>query len=310
MNLEPETRRGYFISAEMKKIWAVEIELLVKLLEVCNKYNLKIWAEGGTLLGAVREGGFIPWDDDIDVAMLRDDYDKLLNISQTEFTSPYFFQSGYSDEFPCGFSKLRKDGTAAILPSEIYKSFHQGIFIDIFCYDAIAEDETIFLSQKKEALFKLRELKMYCQSYFSISNPKHNIKWLKARRRIKQKGFAESFKEYEDIFRKVRIQDNKYISFIAFFYDLEKFKRNKEWYNGTLFFPFEDITIPIPIGYDAILTKQYGDYMRPAKVRTMHGSFEVLNADYSYDTFLPSLRRKHRWDSWKERFRLIREKLG
>lgn len=77
MNLEPETRNNYYISVEMKKVWAVEMQLLKKLLEVCEKHHLKIWAEGGTLLGAVRHQGYIPWDDDIDMAMLRDDYDRL-----------------------------------------------------------------------------------------------------------------------------------------------------------------------------------------------------------------------------------------
>ena len=81
MNLEKETRRGYVISAEMKKVWAVEIELLKKLLNVCENNHLRVWAEGGTLLGAVREKGYIPWDDDIDMAMPRKDYDILRNIA-------------------------------------------------------------------------------------------------------------------------------------------------------------------------------------------------------------------------------------
>ena len=92
MNLEKEIRNGYEISADMKKVWAVEMELLKKLLEVCEKHHLRIWAEGGTLLGAVREKGFIPWDDDIDMAMPREDYDKLQTIAKDQFKAPFFFQ--------------------------------------------------------------------------------------------------------------------------------------------------------------------------------------------------------------------------
>lgn len=111
MNLEPETRNDYFISSEMKKVWQVELILLKKLLEVCEKYNLKVFAEGGTLLGAIRERGFIPWDDDIDVAMLREDYDKLQDIALNEFKAPYFFQSGYTDESYVGHIKWNKRNT-------------------------------------------------------------------------------------------------------------------------------------------------------------------------------------------------------
>ena len=146
MNLESETRKGYLISAKMKKVWAVEMELLKKLLEVCEKYHLRIWAEGGTLLGTIRHHGYIPWDDDIDMAMLREDYDKLQAIAKEEFKTPYFFQSGYTDLFPNGLSRIRKDGTAAIMDQAINRNYHQGIFIDIFPLDVMPDDEVLFKS--------------------------------------------------------------------------------------------------------------------------------------------------------------------
>ena len=77
MNLNEEVRNGYLITAETKKVWAVQIDLLKHLVDACQRHNLKIWADGGTLLGTVREHGYIPWDDDIDMFMLREDYERL-----------------------------------------------------------------------------------------------------------------------------------------------------------------------------------------------------------------------------------------
>ena len=301
MNLEPETRKGYYISTEMKKVWAVEMALLKKLLEVCEKHNLRIWAEGGTMLGTVREKGYIPWDDDIDMAMLREDYDKLQNIAKEEFKAPFFFQSGYTDLFPSGFSKLRMDGTAAIIPYEINQNFHQGIFIDIFCYDAVPDNKDDFEKQRKKGKQKIKQLKRYCDPYWSFTNFKHNWKVVKAKWEVWRKGFTKCFQEYDNIYRQFKISDNKYISFIAFYYELDRYLRDKHWYDETIYLPFEDIMMPVPKDFDKILTLQYGDYMKPVKAPTMHGNFEVLDTEKSYLEHLPAIRKKHNNDNWIQR---------
>ena len=91
--LNEEVRCGYVVTHEMKKAWAVMLDLLAELDRVCKKNNIKYYANGGTMLGAVRHKGFIPWDDDIDVMMFREDYDRLMEIGPKEFTYPYFFQN-------------------------------------------------------------------------------------------------------------------------------------------------------------------------------------------------------------------------
>lgn len=300
INLEEEVRNGYTISAEMKKVWSVEMNLLKKLLEVCEKHNLKIWAEGGTLLGTVREQGFIPWDDDIDMAMPREDYDRLQDIAKDEFHSPFFFQSGYTDLFPNGMTRLRMDGTAAILPQSIYQNCHQGIFIDIFPIDVIPDDTKELNDFLQVRARKKQELKFFCVNHWSMSNLKYDWVILKTKLRIHRKGFHAAFRAYDLYIKQFSKSDNQTVSIISWFYD-ERYFRKKDWYRDTCYMPFETILIPVPIEFDKILKQQYGDYMVPVKAPTMHGlygGFEALDATKSYKEYLPEIRKKKRKEVW------------
>ena len=82
---QPEIRCGYYVSDSMKKVWAIELDLIRKFVEVCDKHGLRYFMDGGTLLGAVRHQGFIPWDDDADMIMPREDYNKLWYVAAEEF---------------------------------------------------------------------------------------------------------------------------------------------------------------------------------------------------------------------------------
>lgn len=85
-----EIRSDFLIDEKRKKVWAVVLEMLEKFDQVCKAYHLTYWVFYGTLLGAVRHKGFIPWDDDIDVVLFRDDYETLQSIAPWEFEEPYF----------------------------------------------------------------------------------------------------------------------------------------------------------------------------------------------------------------------------
>ncbi len=310
MNLQQETRRGYVISADMKKVWAVQMKLLEKLFEVCKKYDLKVWAEGGTLLGTIREKGYIPWDDDIDMAMLRPDYDKLMEVAEKEFQKPFFVQNGYTDKYANGMTKIRYDGTTAVLDKAIYPFRHHGIFIDIFPYDAVPDDHKKLDKMMAEARSILRPLKYY---YFDSYSPFHPIRLaitLKGACLVKKYGAKELYKKYEDLFRQYRIEDNKQVSCHAWYYNLKRYARDKHWYDSTLWMPFEDIQMPVPSGYHEILSIQYGDYMTPAKAPSFHGGFQILDAEKPFQEVIPLLKKQHKWDNWKHRWHLLLKAMG
>ena len=284
ISLEQEERKGYVVSTEMKKVWQVQLTLVKKLLEVCERHNLRIWADGGTLLGAVREHGYIPWDDDIDMAMLRPDYDKLVKLAPKEFDHPFFFQCGYTEKvYPRGWARLRMDGTTAITPSKVFYHTHQGIFVDIFPYDAMPNDET-----ELESLVATRNEMIDTMTHaaaFDGLHPFRSIGFLKYRNR-----FCELYKRFEDLFRSHQMENCNQVSCVAFIFDPIHFFRDKHWYDDTLYLPFEDVQMPAPSGYDEILTKQYGDYMTPVQAPSYHGGFWKLDAEKDYVAYLPELK--------------------
>ncbi len=299
--LDGEERKGFFVSHEMKKVWSVQLELLTVLLDVCQRHNLNIWAEGGTLLGTVREHGYIPWDDDIDMAILRPDYDKLVAIAKDEFKSPYFFQCGYTEnKYPRGHAQLRKDGTTAILSMDINQDFHQGIFIDIFVYDAVPDKKEDLDTLYNNCLL-IDKLRAYCYKPYSVYNIWKNYKLYKLRKEVDQIGFKNLFAQYDRYLKSYENIECKHVSLIGFIFDFEHYLRDKHVFDDTIYMPFEYIMMPVPIGYDEILTTQYGDYMKPAKAPTKHGGFAVLDTEKSYKEYLPFLRKQYRKEAWKKR---------
>lgn len=262
--LDEEVRCDYTVSSQIKEVWAIELDLLHQLDTVCKAHNLKYFAGAGTLLGAVRHKGFIPWDDDIDVYLLRSDYDKLAKLA-SEFKEPYFLHSAYTDQdYIRKFMKLRNTHTSFVTNWEISHSVNKrtGIYIDIFPLDGICED------YKKD-----RIQKSICRFCFWLFNTpkKFDPKWglrVKIHEIIKRaafhalKGFRiPIFRLYEAQLKKYSVEGTKMWGNRTIVFDCPKSRRPIEDWKDIIEVPFEFTTIPIPRNYDAILRQQYGDYM-------------------------------------------------
>ena len=261
--LRSEIRGDEFISSWTKEIWAIELDMLYKFMNICNKHNLRWWVDGGTLLGAVRHKGFIPWDDDIDVFMLREDYDKFIDIAKTEITGNYFLQTDWTDETWFCHAKMRRTDTTAILDKDLSAKFkfNQGIFIDIFPFDNVPDNEL-------EYNFFMNELYLIKTEMLSLRS-----RWWLYERNNEElyKRCLDLRDEYEIKRRKYNNIKCSYAANLGLPSLIPDVRKKISEFNAYTYMPFEMLTVPVPGGYDSILKRLYGDYMEPVKGTSNHG---------------------------------------
>lgn len=284
--LQEEVRNGYRVSSEMKAVWKKELNLVQKLLDVCKKYNLKVFADAGTLLGAVRHKGFIPWDDDMDFAMFRSDYDVLLKVAKDEFTSPYFLQTVYNDKlYLRGHAQLRDITTTAMQPTELNEEYNRGIFIDIFVLDGVPADASDLEELKNRILYtkSLAELKKRGIRYSD------QLKFDDIPNCFNENDAIQKYYSYiDDLLRKNSVDECEYVAPLNFIFETQKRKRKKSLYDEIVWSDFEYIKVPIPKYYDEYLTARYGDYHVAKHDKTTHGDM-IYSLDKSADEYIASL---------------------
>lgn len=279
-----EVRSGYLVSERMKHIWAVGLDLWWKFDEVCRKYGLRYFAAYGTLLGAVRHQGFIPWDDDIDLCMMRDDYEKLKRIAADEFRKPYFFQDWYNS---CGrtwiFSKLRNSNTTAIEFQDKGPEFNQGMFIDINPLDEFDDGIHVNPTFKKVQ----REL------FDCINNPVRMLKGVLAGQKFTLDtdtviNLSKDYITAQHCFEQLTLDNFGQSGYVGYYVDEVRGNDRffpKSAFDEIIYMDFEGFKMPVPAGYDIVLRKWYGDYMTPRQVGNCHSN-ALLDPFKSYLDYL------------------------
>ncbi len=283
-----EIRSDFLVDEKRKKVWAVELEMLERFDQVCKKHGLTYWAFYGTLLGAVRHQGFVPWDDDIDLVMFRDDYRRFQAVAPLEFKEPYFYQSAYTDRRIWALSKIRDSRTTGIEFRHL-RDFHQGIFIDIFPLDSVADGIHGEFDGVRETQGLLWGL---------VVNPSGTMielkqELLEGKRKpsdihifleIAQKDVRERFRLFEE-FNLAHFGETENLNYIMEDIIPSNYKSvKKEWFQETIYLPFEHIQVPVPGEYDKILTQCYGDYHQYVPGGTAHENI-ILDPDIPYEEY-------------------------
>lgn len=256
------------------------LEMLSEVDRICKKYKIAYMLFAGTMLGAVRHKGFIPWDDDLDIVMLRDEYERFLELAEKELDpNTYYLQREFSSHWPMFFSKLRRNGTACIeryIPKD--NKTHLGIYIDIFPCDNLYENQVMRRLQfgaSKIIIAKALGKRGYItnnlvKKFFIIFS------------RLIPAHFLINFVQYKN---------GKGSNMVhTFFGASSKYSKNiypRKWFLHTCPVLFERKLFPISLKYDEMLTQLYDDYMVPIpenkRGKKIHG--EIVDLAHSYTLY-------------------------
>lgn len=296
--LEDEVRCDHLVTRQMKEAWAVQLDLVSELERVCTKYGISYFAVGGTLLGTIRHKGFIPWDDDIDIMMMRDQYEKLCEIGQQEFRHPYFFQYITSESgYQYGYAHLRNSDTTAIEVGAKRNNFkfNQGIKIDIFPVDSLTDDEKLLNEQLKDA----RSILKKANHFYGCTKDgiyRHPSLFVMTIRKLASKVCSKMmrhlgdkyYRNYENVCKRFNNdKDTEMVGLICLSSVMNGkcliFPRN--YFMSEQKLPFEFITMRVGQDYEKALDLEYGDWRTPIKGSAIHSEL-FFDTNKSYKNYI------------------------
>lgn len=264
-----ETRNDFYIEPMMKCVWAAQLEVLEVIRDICEKHNIPYFAAYGTLLGVVRHKGFIPWDDDVDLLMLRKDYERFWKIAPSELPDDYHVQTPYTmEDYSTPFGRVVNTWTVSY-SSEQLRKFHGCPYIvgvDIFPYDTLPLNHEQELRQAQIVEVLLNTHGNYQSDPDSITELLPDLEVLCNTKFDTTKKIGTQLLQTADRINKM--YSNTKGKFVTHVPGNSKgnYHFNKEWFEKRIWLPFENITLPVPENYDAVLKTMYGaNYMTPVK---------------------------------------------
>ena len=270
---EDEVRDGFFVPAEIKQAWAAELEVLSEIDKICKKHNIQYFADWGTLLAVVRHEGYIPWDDDLDIVMKRDDYRRFMEIAQTELPegfSAYNFRNHDNLWLFLG----RVVGKRRIcFEEEHLERFHQFPYIagvDIFVLDYVSRDKEVERKRDELALRTIAIADMIGEGKMHSDVREHELHKLEQICRIQIPRNLSAMEMRRELYGVVELlfgwfkeeEADELTQLFPFGLKPDGFRISKKCYEQALELPYENTRIPVPVQYCEMLERKYGDYMR------------------------------------------------
>lgn len=268
-------------SEEKEGLRRAQLDLLAEFDRVCAAQGLEYFALYGTLLGAVRHSGFIPWDDDLDVGMLRADFNRLTDVIGDEVDGRFMFQTVRTDShYGCMFGKLRMNGTLCVDRISYGSPQHGGVFIDVFPIDAKAARPVARFEQRlmRYVGFRLLYLKAGYLFMGGTSVPSRVVQTVaRALVRCIPRRLIIALTERHTRLGGVEPPAEFVSLFGAYVYDRDTI--DARWIHPLTRLPFEDVTIPAFADSDAYLTQVYGNFRQPPPPDQQVGVHEIVELD-------------------------------
>lgn len=288
-DVDAEEICGYQVSSGRKKLWVAEMDMLDCLEKTCLENGINYFLFAGSAIGVVRHKGFIPWDDDIDIGMLREDFEKFLKAEKKDWPDYYSIQYGLSENRCDILLRIRDSRTTGITAAEIDSPGNKGCFIEIYPFDYV-EDNWIRKVQNKVTAQLLREI----NTRIACTRKQSQTLSLSAKiRYILLKVFTN--RTLWNIYISVcKIQNKRKEKVFVDTPALPAYAMTGEHLyryedvKSSIYMPFEYMTARVPIGYDHCLTVAYGDYMElpPVEKRGVHHNDQVFyDAEKPYSIY-------------------------
>lgn len=244
-------------SEQLKRLQEHELDLLKEVHRVCTLADIHYNIIAGTLLGAVRHQGFIPWDDDVDIALMRKDYEKFrdaceIHLNHEEF---YFQDHRNTTGYRWGYGKLRKKNTLFLREFQEHMPYEQGIFLDVFPLDYVPEGE-LGKQIHKFQCFCVRKV-----LWSEVGRFAHPVKWKRAWFSFLNRFYGDRiFKIYDKLVARSQ-KETKWVKCLTFPAPTGKFGYLAEWYENSAPILFEGVEVSGIADFDGYLSFKFGDYM-------------------------------------------------
>lgn len=268
----------------LARLQQVELDILKDFMELCDRHGLTYFGIAGTGIGAKRHGGFIPWDDDIDVAMPRKDFEKFLHYAKKELADRYIpLNAEYDSRFPMMTTRLMKKGTLFIEEALKGAKCPCGIFLDLYVLDNVADGKLAYELQSWEAWFwsKLLVLRCMPKPFLFQTGLKAKIIWTVCKMvhhamRLLRVSPAFLRNRCEKVCRRYEHKDTRRMAFLP---DTSPYWNviDKTKLYPLRKLPFEDVELNFANNMEELLTNQYGKYMElpPVEKRKTHYPYRL-----------------------------------